>query len=631
MIINYSASWGGGNPAAAEKIKEAGNHGVLIVAISGNNDDHLVYCPAGYAWHPDYQNVIAVGATDPWDQRASYSNYGDALTVVAPGGYGNPLDADDIRTTTPNYSFVLEVTDGYTRNYSYCHGTSFAAPHVAGLAALIWSYKPDLPYATVREIIEKTADDRGNPGRDDYYGHGRINAFRALQYLGGTIPVGEVREWKKERKDPQQFDILLAGDVVIPAGATLRIEAGTVIRFAPKDYAYQEDGYDSLPEIIVKGNLEILGTEDNPVIFERHADTEPSQPAWYGIRFIDPAVPKTIPNCEFRDAIRALSFSGVGSYYYPFTVDDCIVENCSSDGIFIEQSVVTIRNNSSIRNNAGDGIHVENCLGVVDYVNILSCSIWENGENGITFINVYEGNPADTIFAGNVSGCDIRDNNIGINLQSGEVKIRGCDIHDNSFYGVYSSQTAEFPDIWPNLGGFEVGDQAESNWGKNNIYGNGSFALVNDSWAHPIFAIGNYWGTNNPDNVISDHDPGGVVHFQPFRELADGPYEHPDVPVDIIDNTTWSEDRTIAADVTVMPEATLTINPGVTIRFLANSGAKLIVEGTLIANGTTSDKITFKSDASSPTGKDWGGIVLKGTGSHLNNCVIEDADFEEID
>jgi len=240
---------------------------------------------------------------------------------------------------------------------------------------------------------------------------------------------------------------------------------------------------------------------------------------------------------------------------------------------------------------------------------------------GIAFENVYEGNPDDTDFAGNVSGCDIHRNDVGIHLLSGEIKIRGCDIYQNVLVGVYSSQTDLLSDIWPNLGGFQRHDP--NNWGENNLYGNGYYALMNDSFAHPIYAIGNYWETNNPDSVIYQHQPGGIVHFEPFRKWEDGPYEHPGVPIDIIADTTWDEDKTIIGTVTVIPEKTLTIAPGVTVKFAAGNEAKLIVEGILDADG-----VTFTSDdTTNPTDKDWEGIVLVGDDSRIQNSEITDAEY----
>ena len=540
------------------------------------------------------------------------------MTVVAPGG----------RTTVGAAYRILSA--GLNHDFTGDYGTTYATAQVSGLAALMLSRMPSLTAAQIRAIIEDTADDLGAGGRDNTYGHGRINMFRALQYLGGIIPAAQVREWKKERKDPQKLDILLAGDVVIPAGATLRIEAGTVIQFAPEDYAYQETGYDSLPEIIVKGKLEILGTADDHVIFEGHADANPSQPAWYGIRYIKPAVPKTIPNCEFHDAIRALSFSGVGASGNPFTVDDCIVENCSSDGIFIEQSAVTIIN-SKIRNNGGNGVRVKECLDISKYVGISICSIGNNNESGIKFENVYdvyngslndyeeESPPSATVF-----GCDIYDNNTGIDIGNGEVKISRCNIRDNSFDGVYSSTTLDLGvNISPNLGGRFDGDSDGDYWGKNNIYGNGMRSLYNASsyGSQYILAVGNYW------DVLPSGAIDGNVLFYP---IADEPFDNSIEDLDIINDTTWSDEYiTIAGDVKVIQGVKLTINERVTLSFA--SGAKLIVEGILIANGADSNKITFKSNVA---GQNWYGIVLKDSNpellSHLNNCVINDADFAVV-
>ena len=58
-----------------------------------------------------------------------------------------------------------------------------ATPFVSGLAALIWSLDSGLPHDQVRDLIQSTADDLGTPGKDDYFGHGRINAWRAIETM----------------------------------------------------------------------------------------------------------------------------------------------------------------------------------------------------------------------------------------------------------------------------------------------------------------------------------------------------------------------------------------------------------------------------------------------------------------
>jgi len=159
-IINLSLGGSAYSSVLEEAVEYAHNLGCVIVAATGNNSSSVSY-PAGYP------EVIAVAATDSNDQRASFSNYGPEVDVAAPGV--------SIRST---YWW-----GGST--YEWLNGTSQASPHVAGLAALIWSVNPGLSNTQVESIIKQTADDLGTAGRDDYYGFGRINARRAL---GATAP-----------------------------------------------------------------------------------------------------------------------------------------------------------------------------------------------------------------------------------------------------------------------------------------------------------------------------------------------------------------------------------------------------------------------------------------------------------
>ncbi len=138
-------------------IASAYHHGMLLVAASGNGGRSQVSLPAAYP------GVLAVGATDIADRRWGLSNFGNDLDVVAPGA--------DVYSTAYDFS------------YTTGSGTSFAAPHVSGLAALIWSANPHLTADEVAEIIRTTADDINadtEPGWDRHLGWGRINAGRAL-------------------------------------------------------------------------------------------------------------------------------------------------------------------------------------------------------------------------------------------------------------------------------------------------------------------------------------------------------------------------------------------------------------------------------------------------------------------
>lgn len=141
-------------PVMSRAVQDAYTAGRLVVAAAGNSGAAMLLCPARQV------EALAVGATTPGDELAGFSNYGEGLDLVAPG--------DSIYSTLPG--------DGY----GYKSGTSMATPHVAGLAALVWSLAPDLAREEVRAILEVTADDLGAPGWDQYFGFGRINAGNAL-------------------------------------------------------------------------------------------------------------------------------------------------------------------------------------------------------------------------------------------------------------------------------------------------------------------------------------------------------------------------------------------------------------------------------------------------------------------
>lgn len=176
-IINMSL---GGIPDS-EFLKQAVDYalenGVPVVACMMNDDNDIPYYPAAYP------GVIAVGSTNPDDTRStpffwsdtSGSNYGQHISVIAPGNY-----IYSISNLVSNYNI-------------YWGGTSMAAPHVTGVASLLLSQNPEFSPADIKQIIEITAEDQiGDPtedteGWDPYYGHGRLNAYKALSLPSTSV------------------------------------------------------------------------------------------------------------------------------------------------------------------------------------------------------------------------------------------------------------------------------------------------------------------------------------------------------------------------------------------------------------------------------------------------------------
>lgn len=182
-VINMSLGGGSRSRAQENAVNDAWNAGLVIVASSGNDgSERKVSYPAAYA------KAIAVGATDWNDVRAPYSNGGNALDVVAPGGrmvfYH---DLGGIYSTMPEGDVYLTTALSYFNGYDQLQGTSMSAPQVAGLAALLFAQGH--ANADVRALIESTADDLGEAGWDKLYGHGRINVHAALS--GTLLPPTE--------------------------------------------------------------------------------------------------------------------------------------------------------------------------------------------------------------------------------------------------------------------------------------------------------------------------------------------------------------------------------------------------------------------------------------------------------
>ena len=175
-VLNLSLGAPYYSSSAQTAINQAHSSGVLVVASMGNSGDSTTQYPAGY------NNVLAVASTGPFDYRWHDSNYGTHCDIAAPGGDMTYLhDPDGIYSTMPTYEVYLNKDPYYySQNYDYLQGTSMAAPHVSGLAALLWAVAPGLSPDGVQTAIESTAVDKGAAGWDPYYGHGRIDALAAV-------------------------------------------------------------------------------------------------------------------------------------------------------------------------------------------------------------------------------------------------------------------------------------------------------------------------------------------------------------------------------------------------------------------------------------------------------------------
>lgn len=175
-VINMSLGGSVGSSTLETAVQYAYNKGVTIIAAAGNDGAGTVSYPAAY---DDY--VIAVGATRYDNTLSYYSNYGSSLDLVAPGGDVNvDQNGDGYGDGVLQNTFNPSTQNTKDFGYWFFQGTSMAAPHVSGVAALLIANNTSLSPDEVRNILQSTAADLGDEGRDDHYGYGLINAAAAL-------------------------------------------------------------------------------------------------------------------------------------------------------------------------------------------------------------------------------------------------------------------------------------------------------------------------------------------------------------------------------------------------------------------------------------------------------------------
>ncbi|OGA00981.1 MAG: hypothetical protein A3I00_07970 [Betaproteobacteria bacterium RIFCSPLOWO2_02_FULL_64_12] len=159
-VANISIGGASYSSTMQEAANYAWNKGLVVVASAMNNSSSTPYYPAAL------DHVLAVAATDQADGLASFSSYGTWIALSAPG------------------TSIYTTHNG--GGYAYWQGTSFSAPQVAALAALVFSRNPGLTNTQVVSLLENNADDLGGAGFDPSFGWGRINIGRTLQAAAST-------------------------------------------------------------------------------------------------------------------------------------------------------------------------------------------------------------------------------------------------------------------------------------------------------------------------------------------------------------------------------------------------------------------------------------------------------------
>jgi len=180
-IVNCSWGTGDVSPIVKEKIEELASNGrdgkgVIFVFATGNkgkkldNDESML------------ESVIGVGSSDEDNLRATYSNFGKGLDIVAPGGYALGI------TTTYSHNDIYHYSDFMrAEDYEKFQGTSASAPIITACIALLLEKNPNLSRQEVQDILHNSSDKIGTVeyinGHNNYYGYGKINLDKAFDLL----------------------------------------------------------------------------------------------------------------------------------------------------------------------------------------------------------------------------------------------------------------------------------------------------------------------------------------------------------------------------------------------------------------------------------------------------------------
>jgi len=348
------------------------------------------------------------------------------------------------------------------------------------------------------------------------------------------------------------------------------IETGVILTVDPGAIIKMEDN--ATIEFTIKGTLNAQGTADQPIVFTSVADDDfggdtdgnglstGSPGDWEDIEFMAGSTGSVVTHCTFRYGGRRYgNYSTVTFYTDAVQFEDNTVAYSYADGIKID-GASPILNRVRVEDAAYDGIYVINGASPT----IQNSTVLNSGDSGI-------------------------------NAKTGSNPVIGnCGLVGNTDYGVLNQDSSITVDARNNWWGHESGPSGE---------GAGSGDAVS------TYVLFDSWLGGAPADPGTDPTP---------TEICGGIYDGSGGPW-----TVSGSPYTVTCDVNVPAGQTLTIQPGLTVKFDGNYG--IAVNGSLVADGTSSSKILFTSNADTPGRGDWKAIYFEPDGgtSLMDHCIVE--------
>jgi len=456
--IYYYYNWSYG--LVEDAIDGAIAQNVVVVASAGNTPEILNYnnypCEdVPYPCYPaQYDGVIGVSGSYQNGNFVDDWNYGDFVDLNAPGA------------TNASQGLYSTTTGG---TYGYDSGTSYSAPMVSALAALIISVNDALTPIEIQSIMENTAektDSRYQNSPNEHMGYGRINAYKALKYTlehyGGT----------------------LTSSLNIPSGETWTFQPGVTIKF--------NSAYSTMIVVNSGGKVIAEGTSANPITFEHASGIS------YWTAFSINSSGNIFKYCNFKHAGTDLSFSGVSGAN---TIQNCNFQNYNNAAMYFSNSdyngstinlssctfqgngkelqysgnikltnsvnipsnvTLTVSSGTSVKFNGYYSLAVQSGAKIIAngtqanpifftsatgstpglwaYVilyggnNVYKYCTFENSSHGLYL----SGCTASEGTYNNIENCTFRNNSsYGFTLSQSVAKVKGCIIYNNSNFGIY--------------------------------------------------------------------------------------------------------------------------------------------------------------------------------------------------
>jgi uncharacterized protein (TIGR03382 family) len=399
---------------------------------------------------------------------------------------------------------------------------------------------------------------------------------------------------------PAGSPYIIRGDVTVPSGAFLTIQAGTAVRFAGGDL--QGSGLSpSLTELTINGSIAIEGTAANPVTFA--AQTGTTRGTWYGIVITGTAAGASIAHATIEHAYRGVYSQMSGAV---LTIRDSRVSDTSSYAVYLTSGSADM-DRITVTRSGSAGVYL---AGTADATIDDSLLINNSGQSAVF---VSSSSTAGTY----VTNCTLYGNHYGVytGATSARAYVKNSILTGNT-YGAYRSNgtlTVTYSNVWGNSTNFLGTTGGTGTISANPLYvGSSELRLTSNS---PSRFAAESGGDQGALPYAGDATPGlyGVLWTNTQLTAAASPYQ-------------------VGGDLTVPAGVTLTIDPGATLVFASSdimgSGqnatrAELQVNGTLVAAGTSVAPITFRGSSTTPGS--WYGILLSGSasGSSLSWLVIE--------